>query len=338
AYNSGSFYGIPATPFQVAAFSGSGNIIWSGSLLSTTTSIPFSPDISAIRIYDEQEFIARQAAATPVFEAVFSMCNKNGVCDSCYGLDCETIENFVTCPSDCPSGSNDSYCDLKRDKVCDPDCPGMDGDCDGCGEFCTFDDATCDSLGGTLCLGDALCEGGRMAFGLMEDGVPVDDCCIEGGKCQVEGFIDESTLTEEDLEFLDADIDADMPGAESITEDGDTPGAPMTYGEMQEDSERIPLTPEDLIMEEEGPDILANAIVIVVLLLVLAILMIIVRSKSPAGVHSEKTIGFVRNEISALYAKGLDRDQIRQALIGKGYPKDLIDREIDRVFSESSGR
>jgi len=44
---------------------------------------------------------------------------------------CTIPENFQTCPTDCPSGSSDFYCDGLADGKCDPDCGGHaeDQDC-----------------------------------------------------------------------------------------------------------------------------------------------------------------------------------------------------------------
>ncbi|MFH1597558.1 MAG: hypothetical protein ABIB97_00615 [Patescibacteria group bacterium] len=39
-------------------------------------------------------------------------------------------ENFRNCPADCPSGSDDSYCDMEKDGKCDPNClMELDKDC-----------------------------------------------------------------------------------------------------------------------------------------------------------------------------------------------------------------
>ena len=43
---------------------------------------------------------------------------------------CNLPETHATCPQDCPSASNDEYCDAVRDGKCDPDCSaGQDADC-----------------------------------------------------------------------------------------------------------------------------------------------------------------------------------------------------------------
>jgi putative hemolysin len=52
----------------------------------------------------------------------------------CGDLKCGTMENTANCPSDCPSGGADDYCDGLRDRRCDPDCVligGADRDCPG---------------------------------------------------------------------------------------------------------------------------------------------------------------------------------------------------------------
>ena len=55
-------------------------------------------------------------------------CNKDGSCGK--------GENSKNCPSDCPAGSADGYCDQTKDGVCDSDCPtGEDPDCAGSASF-----------------------------------------------------------------------------------------------------------------------------------------------------------------------------------------------------------
>lgn len=51
-----------------------------------------------------------------LLESELTLCNKDNVCQVNKG------ENFLSCPSDCPSGSKDDLCDGVFDNVCDPDC------------------------------------------------------------------------------------------------------------------------------------------------------------------------------------------------------------------------
>ena len=39
---------------------------------------------------------------------------------------CESFENYNSCQRDCPSGSEDGYCDNIEDGICDPDCALVD--------------------------------------------------------------------------------------------------------------------------------------------------------------------------------------------------------------------
>ncbi|MBU1203660.1 MAG: BatD family protein [Nanoarchaeota archaeon] len=41
---------------------------------------------------------------------------------------CESGENYLNCPQDCPTGSKDGICDSMADEICDPDCT-KDPDC-----------------------------------------------------------------------------------------------------------------------------------------------------------------------------------------------------------------
>ena len=51
------------------------------------------------------------------------LCNRNGYCE-------ENFENYENCPSDCPSGAKDGYCDRVKDGKCDQDCNETDNDPD----------------------------------------------------------------------------------------------------------------------------------------------------------------------------------------------------------------
>ncbi len=65
---------------------------------------------------DAATFKITKMDATPVFAMDVSdtFCNKNGICDA--------SENYLSCSSDCPSGSKDGYCDGLKDSMADMDC------------------------------------------------------------------------------------------------------------------------------------------------------------------------------------------------------------------------
>jgi hypothetical protein len=72
-----------------------------------------------------------------VFEKVISFCNQDNICESCQNGNCALIENSISC-SDCKTGSQDYYCDLVQDGICDPDCNDVDGDCSSCDDTCFY--------------------------------------------------------------------------------------------------------------------------------------------------------------------------------------------------------
>ena len=50
---------------------------------------------------------------------------------NCGNSRCDEMENYKSCPGDCPSGSSDKYCDGLDDGICDPDCyEWEDPDCE----------------------------------------------------------------------------------------------------------------------------------------------------------------------------------------------------------------
>ncbi|MBI2658781.1 hypothetical protein HYX05_01605 [Candidatus Woesearchaeota archaeon] len=54
--------------------------------------------------------------------------------DTCGNGICEKHESYESCTKDCPSGSQDDFCDGVEDGICDPDCsPASDADCEATG-------------------------------------------------------------------------------------------------------------------------------------------------------------------------------------------------------------
>lgn len=92
-----------------------------------TLQFPLFEDAQRLELYAHEKLIA----ILPI-----PWCNQNGRCDSyenfqkcpeechCGNKRCEVNykEHYGNCPTDCPSGQADNYCDKVYDGVCDPDC------------------------------------------------------------------------------------------------------------------------------------------------------------------------------------------------------------------------
>lgn len=95
--------------------------------LTLSFNVPYSPEIASVRIVKN---------GVEVFSSELTLCNSNGVCEP------EKAENFLSCPGDCASGSEDGLCDAVFDGKCDPDCAAQgrqDKDTD-----CTCGNGVCD--------------------------------------------------------------------------------------------------------------------------------------------------------------------------------------------------
>ena len=77
--------------------------------------LPYQGDAKTIKVFHREKEIFS-------FD-ISSFCNEDNICSE--------YENEISCPSDCPSGSKDDYCDGLEDGICDPDCAkGKDPDCE----------------------------------------------------------------------------------------------------------------------------------------------------------------------------------------------------------------
>ena len=82
-----------------------------------TVATPYQSDTREIIIRNPQDEIV---LSVPVLQFA----------DTCNNNICEPQESYETCSQDCPSGTDDGYCDEVRDGICDHDCAGkLDEDC-----------------------------------------------------------------------------------------------------------------------------------------------------------------------------------------------------------------
>lgn len=283
--------GVPQSPFTIQFVDSAGRVYESYPLRTGTNDIDFT-HVRSIRVVLTDVL---ETGAEPLFSRAIDFCNNDGVCQPCYGSNCGLIESYLVCP-DCPSGSRDYYCDLKRDDVCDPDCDGFDGDCPGCGSFCAYEDATCTDLGGVMCSPGQDCRGGEFSLGLQQDGVLVADCCLRG-TC---------------AEFGQAEERDYMAEAFGVS-----------------DQPKGSLPPGELPQIEEGIDVRVYIVGVLLLFVVLIIILIVHLHKKESASHGSDIVSFVRSDVRDLFSKGHSRAEIKQALLVKGYPPDLIDKELD---------
>ena len=123
-------------------------------LLMTEPPIPLNSSPLHLRvIYDPAMIYLRLLRnETEIFFKEINTCNENDLCES--------LESYLSCPSDCPLDSPDGICIKDKDGICDPDCiEDTDPDCIICG------DGKCDQ-------------------GETRENCCVDCGCIGGMKCQ----------------------------------------------------------------------------------------------------------------------------------------------------------
>jgi lysophospholipase L1-like esterase len=101
-----------------------------------------------------------------------NFCNNNNLCEPCLTPDCINNENELVC-GDCEQNSEDNYCNVNDDNVCDLDCKSgyeyiLDNDESDCFEE-TFFLKTCEQQGGVIC--NDFCTGN----------LDTNNCCTNGG-------------------------------------------------------------------------------------------------------------------------------------------------------------
>ena len=107
-----------------------------------------------------------------------NFCNNNGICEPCNSPDCEMQENELTC-TDCEPSSNDNYCNIKEDNVCDLDCQSYEYEEESVYEDCFEENLrllSCSDYFGKTCVENQVCNGTQLGLETSEE-----LCCL--GEC-----------------------------------------------------------------------------------------------------------------------------------------------------------
>lgn len=226
-------------------------------------------------------------------------CNNNNKCETCEDGNCAIFENSLTCPNDCATGGDDSYCDLQLDGVCDPDCPDMDFDCESCsGSACTYEGkiepkTTCKGIDGTICSVTERCDG-KLTY--------TDDagafCCI--GTCydkEIKIPLKTKQPTEKD----------------SVSEKTDANDFSNAEDELDEMNKTVDLK------------IFFYIVILIVFLLLSVVAVVIFETKAIKKEHK------IRNYVYDLMRKGYPIEQIRTSLVQQNVDTAMI-RKIMRQY------
>lgn len=237
----------------------------------------------------------------PVKQAI-SFCNSNNVCEPCLSGYCTLIENHAVC-TDCMSGGEDAYCDLKKDNVCDPDCHDRDPDCDCTDTLCytgTVDYVRCSVLGGRACNIYQVCAGRN---------VYSDDY---GTKCCIGNCIDLYESQDEEL-LKDVRKQLEQEKEEAMEQPADE----------QEPEE------EEKLSFVEGAQEIDNTNVILVFLLIFSVGVLIIGGTY--YMHKEHEVHFnnpIVRYVDSMVSKGYTKEQILTYMAQQGHKQ----QDIKQIF------
>ncbi len=126
-------------------------------------------DFNILQVLKDDEIISKHT---------LNFCNDNGICEPCKGPDCETQENELVC-GDCEKSSQDLYCNIEQDGICDPDCVAYEYEQQGEYEECYEEKLmiiSCSDYFGKTCAEDQVCNGTELAINETQE-----LCCL--GEC-----------------------------------------------------------------------------------------------------------------------------------------------------------
>lgn len=83
------------------------------STIPVTLTLPYQQHYAMVSMYHKEKIISRQDLRL--------LCQEDGLC--------QTGENSVSCPRDCPQSGKDNLCERREDKICDPDCLILENEC-----------------------------------------------------------------------------------------------------------------------------------------------------------------------------------------------------------------
>jgi len=310
--------------YQINSYDQFNNLIVKEIGLTYKTAISFNSKTKQIKIFKNEKVI---------IEKQIEFCNNNNVCeycteDDCYNKEVIVYENSLTCQNDCPTGTNDNYCDLIQDNKCDPDCNNLDKDCNICNDpdnedVCYYNDLNHYCMyeyDGIKCNSEQKCKQGL--YQEMEDNT---QCCIDSYCVALDYVESDNDNNNKDLvdEFIEDEILDEVIDEE--VEKGKIESNEIEDKEIdQKEIEKY--TKEQII---DGGNIKMYLIILAMFILVVIIINLFKFFKKTKTNKLDETINKLHNQ-------GINYSKIKQQLIRKGHHDDEIDKAIESHYKKES--
>jgi hypothetical protein len=272
----------------------------------------FDEDKGTVKIYKNSNLIITQE---------LSFCNHNKKCESCNSdaSTCANFESSITCPDDCATGSDDNYCDLAKDGICDPDCEGHDMDCSSCSDpesdnVCYYNTEEFRCMYeyiGVSCNLSQVCAGQDAESITMDDGTL---CCVDS-YCVSKEIKKEQTAPWQNNE---KDIEK--------------------YVELEKGV-------EEEVITEPAEDITTYGSYLLVFVAIAIIIGVFALLRFWKMKHNSnykevkyKSDDKIYPEVTKLHLQGMNYSRIKQQMIRKGYDEKEIDKAIEAHFKTKKQR